>query len=88
MRYNESLVEGWGVSMFHSLHCLSMLRHELKHYWSVNKGMAHGHQSRPRLETVAYEENHQSEVSHLKHCLAYIAEVRVVENRALWLYLR
>ena len=75
VRHNESVVEGWGISMLHALHCLSMLRQELKQYWSAKEAMAFQHKRRSQLGNHASHRDHDRNISHLKHCLGYIAEV-------------
>lgn len=57
----------YGISMFHQLHCVEMLRNALQ-------GNIHGHHpshSRPRERGIDHEE-------HIAHCLEYIAQVRPI----------
>jgi hypothetical protein len=59
----------WGVSMFHGLHCLQMLRAAL-----VAKTEAPAHEGHAH---AAKREDHSKhmETGHLSHCLAYLADV-------------
>lgn len=60
--------EQWGVSMFHSLHCLFMLRSGLQH------ASAKDHESMTRRLTLHISQNHMA------HCLSYLAQVRPVDH--------
>lgn len=77
VRYNETLKEGWGVSMFHALHCLKMIRVELQHNWLVMDLEQSSSHSRHEVHKAATShEGRTGDIPHMKHCLAYIAEVR------------
>ena len=77
VRYNQSVNEGWGVSMFHGLHCLSMLREELKTYWRTSNGIVIKGGSEEDAKKGQHQA-HESDIGHLRHCLAYIAEVWLI----------
>jgi hypothetical protein len=58
--------EPWGVGMFHSLHCLGMLRAVIQKQEGLTTGeMDHEHHLTP----------HISDDNHAKHCLSYLAQV-------------
>ncbi|KAI0855149.1 hypothetical protein F4860DRAFT_497283 [Xylaria cubensis] len=67
VRYNETYKTGHGVSMFHALHCLSMIRDAIK----VSEGRpgAHSHCSKRGIRAAKSEEE-----MHVGHCLSYIAQ--------------
>lgn len=71
VKYNETNNMPWGVSMFHSIHCLSLLRRMLM--MQLNNTTI--------LETAQTNHTHQSEHSHafdeghVGHCFSYIAQV-------------
>jgi hypothetical protein len=62
----------WGISMFHSLHCLQMLSEQLKKTpgWESEMDMGEGEGER---EHGGHSE-HNHEIAHMKHCVGYIAE--------------
>lgn len=90
VRRNESYTEKWGVSVYHSLHCLQLLRGALgKTLISTTKlGMnsqhggdgKHGdalHRSRGDDGAGDSSEHsaHTEDAEHLEHCVSYIAQV-------------
>jgi hypothetical protein len=61
--------EPWGVSMFHSLHCVFMLRSTIQAHLKEKAGHPTRHVPLyPRFNL------HVSE-SHYQHCIAYLAQV-------------
>jgi hypothetical protein len=72
LQYNETYDMPWGISMFHGIHCLQMLRGEFQSQLGMSNGGGHHH------HTAIQQENHGSNAHtvHLGHCLGYIAEVR------------
>ena len=77
VQHNETYQRGWGVSMFHSLHCLGMLRASLQSHFGLNpEGGDHGthmHGSgRRRGEEKRFSVD---ERQHAEHCIGYIARV-------------
>lgn len=74
VRHNETYSQGWGVSMFHSIHCLGILRSTMQNYFGLapeNGGhAAHAHGQRDGA-TI-----HVGERKHVEHCLGYIGRVR------------
>lgn len=73
VEYNETSNEAWGVSMFHALHCLRMLRVAVQTspYGPVEASTAPPNQ--PDGGTI----NHPNmDPTHLGHCIGYIAQVR------------
>lgn len=75
--HNETFYRGWGVSMFHSIHCLSMLRTSFQSYFGLATGPGghgdhtHGSQGRRRAAGLAGIDERQ----HVEHCMGYIAKV-------------
>lgn len=68
IRHNETYRVGWGVSMFHALHCLSMIREIVKqnpHFDSETGGSEHG---------SGHEHDAHMDYKHAGHCLSYIAQ--------------
>ena len=79
VRHNETLREGWGISMFHALHCLKMIRTELQHTWSMMEPQP----ASPHSQGAVHETHKEHrDMDHMKHCLSYIAEVRHNEKPA------
>ncbi|KAK1255388.1 hypothetical protein MKX08_009383 [Trichoderma sp. CBMAI-0020] len=70
VRHNETYSQGWGVSMFHSIHCLGILRSTMQNYFGLapeNGGHAtHAHGQRDGALL------HVDERKHVEHCLGYI----------------
>ncbi|PTB41007.1 hypothetical protein M441DRAFT_194351 [Trichoderma asperellum CBS 433.97] len=70
VRHNETYSQGWGVSMFHSIHCLGILRSTMQNYFGLasdNGGHgAHAHGQRDGATL------HVGERNHVEHCLGYI----------------
>lgn len=73
VRHNETYSQGWGVSMFHSIHCLGILRSTMQNYFGLapeNGGHgAHAHGQRDGALL------HVDERKHVEHCLGYIGRV-------------
>ena len=87
VRYNETVKEGWGVSMLHALHCLKMLRAEVRNGWEKEEAGKSRVGGMPRSSGEAemgdegkMHDGKQGDKVHLKHCLAYIAEVRYISS--------
>ena len=81
VRRNETYTENWGVTMYHSLHCLMLIRTALGHAIATGK---HDSQHELRHEGMEYQgadtsesghTAHAADVKHLEHCLSYIAQV-------------
>jgi hypothetical protein len=74
VRHNETYYRGWGVSMFHSIHCMGMLRTSFQRYFGLADGNGdhgvhiHGPPGRRSLSMI-------DERQHVEHCLGYIARV-------------
>jgi hypothetical protein len=62
--------EAWGVSMFHSLHCLLMLR----------SGIQGGQLPTSDHENMARRFNLHISPNHMAHCISYLAQVRPVDH--------
>lgn len=73
VKHNETYNLGWGVSMFHSVHCLRMLRATMQNYFGLaaeNTGHGtHTHGGRDGA-TLKVDER-----THVEHCLGYIGRV-------------
>ncbi|KAK4158883.1 hypothetical protein QBC43DRAFT_362970 [Cladorrhinum sp. PSN259] len=67
VRYNETYKTGHGVSMFHALHCFSMIRDATK--GSKSGAVAHSH----GFKRGIHEGKSEGEM-HIGHCLSYIAQ--------------
>ena len=79
LRYNETTTHGWGISMFHALHCLQTIRmvvrespmmHEESGGATYDSGMAHDHAD-------GHDSGHNIKMDpgHVAHCIGYIAQV-------------
>ncbi|KAH6717967.1 hypothetical protein DL95DRAFT_332209 [Leptodontidium sp. 2 PMI_412] len=67
VRHNETYKTGHGVSMFHALHCLSMIRDAIK--GSKSGAVAHSHGSKRDIHVGKSEDE-----MHVGHCLSYVAQ--------------
>lgn len=67
VRYNETYKTGHGVSMFHALHCLSIIRDVVK--VSKSGPVAHSHGFKRDIHAGKSEDE-----IHMGHCLSYIAQ--------------
>lgn len=67
VQYNETFQVTWGISMFHALHCVEMLRMSL-----TGGPMAH---SGSGEDSTAPMDEEGNDTNHLSHCLDYIAQV-------------
>ena len=66
---NETYKQGWGISMFHALHCLEMMRDGLE-----DKSSLRTHEMLGESAGNAEPDHHRGD--HVRHCFAYIAQVR------------
>lgn len=66
---NETYKQGWGISMFHALHCLEMIRDGL-----ADKSSLRTHGMLGKSAGNAEPDHHKGD--HVRHCFAYIAQVR------------
>lgn len=76
IKYNETFNLPWGISMFHGIHCLQMLRGEMQTLTGLGTGEGH-HTHKSSIATEKDSHGQGSDLVHLGHCLAYIAEVCV-----------
>lgn len=70
VRRNETMKENWGISMFHGLHCLQLIRSSLQRAREMGTGSmpgSHGDHHEQHLEHL--------DESHLQHCFSYITQV-------------
>ena len=79
LRYNETTIHGWGISMFHALHCLQTIRtivrespmmQEESGGATYDSGMAHDH-----ADGHDSGHNMMMDPGHVAHCIGYIAQV-------------
>jgi hypothetical protein len=71
---SDGSTRDWGVSMWHQLHCLSMLRAMLNGNTHSGPHGGHSHHPRKRDEVSdAFPQLHPD--THWKHCLDYLAQV-------------
>lgn len=70
VQHNETYYRGWGVSMFHSIHCLGMLRTSFQNFFGLADGKGHhgDHIHGPGGQMI-------NERQHVEHCLGYIGRV-------------
>ena len=79
LRYNETTIHGWGISMFHALHCLQTIRTVVRESPMMQEGigapthdsgMAHDHDG-------GHDSGHDMmlDPGHVAHCIGYIAQV-------------
>lgn len=69
--------EPWGISMFHSLHCLQMLRDTIQNLESrLNQSNNEHQDDQHREHSHGGGSGAASASTHYKHCFAYIAQVR------------
>ncbi|KAI4230241.1 MAG: hypothetical protein L6R36_000206 [Xanthoria steineri] len=64
VQYNITAEQPYGISMFHGLHCLKMLREVIQSSHTATKGSEH---------PGAHKEHGQS-LNHIRHCIGYIAQ--------------
>ncbi|KAI0143738.1 hypothetical protein GGR57DRAFT_518216 [Xylariaceae sp. FL1272] len=67
VRYNDTYRTGHGVTMFHALHCLSMIRDMIK--VSEGRPATHSHSLERGIRGAKSEHE-----MHIGHCLSYIAQ--------------
>jgi hypothetical protein len=74
VRHNETYSQGWGVSMFHSIHCLGILRSTMQNYFGLapEHGGGHAAHSHGQRDGATL---HVDERKHAEHCLGYIGRV-------------
>ena len=73
VKHNETYVMDWGISMFHALHCLSLLRTMLQDNLAEAASAWHSqHSSHSQAESAQFL--HQA---HIPHCIGYLAQVCV-----------
>lgn len=74
MRYNETAERPYGISMFHGLHCLKMLREVIQSSRPGMDGGEHGVKDGGHGKGL--------DMNHVGHCIGYIAQVReIIEYR-------
>jgi hypothetical protein len=71
LKSNETTqpAEPWGVSMFHSLHCVFMLRSTIQGHLNERAGNS------TRREALYPRFNLHVSKAHYQHCIAYLAQV-------------
>lgn len=77
VEYNETTNAAYGISMFHALHCLQMLRMvvrespKMKALWSKP-----GHRGEGEME-MGEGDHERMDPVHMGHCIGYIAQVGI-----------
>lgn len=66
VRRNETMIENWGITVFHALHCLGIIRDALR---SLD------HQSDSATKSGQPSHRHSLDTEHTLHCLSYLAQV-------------
>ena len=87
VQYNESYEESYGISMFHALHCLQLIRGNLQESPSMKAYIAEksgsvvtdmsksGGGTRPHHGEHSHQQ-HLGDPGHVAHCVSYIAQVQ------------
>ena len=70
VQYNGTAERPYGISMFHGLHCLKMLREVIQ---SSRPGMDGGHAH--GMKGGKHGHGHGQSINHIGHCIGYIAQV-------------
>lgn len=79
LRYNETTIHGWGISMFHALHCLQTIRTVVRESPMMQEGSGGA--------THDHDDGHDSgrdmmlDPGHVAHCIGYIAQVSFPTDR-------
>lgn len=60
-------IEGWGITMFHALHCLQMIREVFKSTMSPEHASNHG---------MPGHHHADNDPKHATHCISYLYQVR------------
>lgn len=88
--HNESFYRAWGVSMFHSIHCLTMLRTSFQRSFGLvsgdknsHGGHSHGKNGKRSFVDLSMIDERQ----HVEHCLGYIGRVSAPLHEAWYLKL-
>lgn len=71
---NSSEREGWGISMFHAVHCLQMMREVFKSVVPENHP-SHSAHSHPRRLPRSGPHEHDMDPRHAVHCFSYLYQV-------------
>lgn len=85
VQHNETYGYPWGISMFHGLHCLAMIRSALQDASGNATGMPyHEHNQQTSRRNDGHDGEHKTHESHaahaknmehVMHCFSYIAQV-------------
>lgn len=67
-------IEGWGITMFHALHCLQMMREVFKMAVLPDHGGSSLHHSDDSKTSGKHE--HSMDPKHVTHCFSYLFQVR------------
>lgn len=73
--------EGWGITMFHALHCLQMIREvfkvaERREGECAREELRRGDDDGAHAHAHAHGHQHQDNTKHATHCLSYLYQVR------------
>lgn len=71
VKHNETMNLAWGVSMFHAIHCLTLLREQVQMDQNLkNATMGHNPHNDHQLPGHSAFDS-----THVGHCFSYIAQV-------------
>lgn len=77
VEYNQTVNEAWGISMFHALHCLKMLRIASRSSPMVKSLVGVRSEASDHIEQRRATIDHPDmDPAHIGHCIGYIAQVR------------
>lgn len=77
VEFNDTSNEAWGISMFHALHCLKMLRIASRSSPMVKSVVGVASEARDHIERRRATIGHPDmDPAHIGHCIGYIAQVR------------
>lgn len=80
VEFNETANAAWGISMFHALHCLKMLRIVIRNS-EMMKSVASPASNHDGSNDKGTLEHPDMDPVHIGHCVGYIAQVRFASVR-------
>lgn len=72
LQTNDTFAQDWGISMFHGLHCLGLIRVGLR------TGLGHSSNHHMQRNEASSSHERHLDLDHLQHCFSYIAQVCVL----------
>ncbi|KAL5323798.1 hypothetical protein ACEPPN_008340 [Leptodophora sp. 'Broadleaf-Isolate-01'] len=77
VKHNETYVIDWGISVFHALHCLSLLRTMLQDNLAEAVSAWHPqHSSYSQVESAQFLHE-----AHIPHCIGYLTQTAALNRR-------